>query len=121
MWAPQYELLRTLQDQFDFPFPGCEAVKGHGQHVHACSGEFTPLSYSGGGCCVCVCVRVPPTPVTRRSSQFFLAPRNFSARYVGKSDLQSVLVRMEVMWEEGSVVCVVAVNCRVAARRLRAT
>ena len=55
MWAPQYELLRTLQDQFDFPFPGCEAVKGHGQHV--CGSEFTPVSNSGGSCRVCVRLR----------------------------------------------------------------
>ena len=27
---------------------------------------------------------------------------DFSARYVGKSDSESVLVRMEVMWDEGS-------------------
>ena len=33
---------------------------------------------------------------------FFLTPRNFSARYVGKSDSESVLVRIEVMWDEGS-------------------
>ena len=51
---------------------------------------------------VCGCVRVPPTPVTRKRSQFSLAPRNFSARYVGKSDSESVLVRMEVMWDGGS-------------------
>ena len=97
MWAPQGELLRTLQDHGDFPFPDCEAVKGYGQHV--CGSEFTPVSNSGASCCVCVCVRVPPTPVTRKRSQFSLAPRNFSARYVGKSDSESVLVRMEVMWD----------------------
>ena len=49
---------------------------------------------------VCVCVRVPPSPVTRKRSQFSLAPRNFSARYVDKSE--SVLVRMEVMWDGGA-------------------
>ena len=45
----------------------------------------------------------------------------FFCSYVGKSDSQSVLVRIEVVWDEGSGVCVIAANGLVAARRLCAT
>ena len=71
---------------------------------------------------VCVCVRSCPA-IAGHAEALAIFPRSsqiLSARYVGKSDSESVLVHMEVMWDGGSVVCVVAVNCRVAARRLRA-
>ena len=61
------------------PLGLCLAVKGPGQH--ACSGEFTPLSYSGGSCCVCVrsCPAIAghaeALAIFPRSSQFFCSLR----------------------------------------------
>ena len=53
---------------------------------------------------VCVCAFVSRHRRSRGSARkFFLAPRRFFfCSYVGKSDSQSVLVRIEVMGAEGS-------------------
>ena len=50
-----------------------------------------------------VCAFVSRHRRSRGSARnFFPRSSQFSARYVGKSDSESVLVCMEVMWDEGS-------------------
>ena len=71
---------------------------------------------------VCVYAFVSRQRRSRGSARSFSSLlADFFCSYVGQSDSQSVLVRIEVVWDEGSGVCVIAANGLVAARRLCAT
>ena len=69
--------------------------------VNMCAAANSHQSRNSDGSC-CVCERSCPANA-------------------GHAEALANFLLIDAMWEEGSVVCVVAVNCRVAARRLRAT
>ena len=70
--------------------------------VNMCAAANSHQSRMPAAADVCVCVRSRPANA-------------------GHAEALANFLLIDAMWEAGSVVCVVAVNCRVAARRLRAT